>query len=143
MCYCHHEILLLLLQPDLAPDRAENEDGGNNDEGKEKKAFTQVFDSISFFICNDGIVFSVVKKRGTGTVDGSIKLFQFEVSQQIALFLQRNKPPGKGCDYINKHEPVNISGLSYCFPADIRHGNIISFQYAALRSIHSPADPPA
>src|SRR3990170_6160017 len=133
MCYGHHKILLLLLQPDLPTHSTENKNGRNNDKGKEKKTFTQVFDSVSFFILNDGIVFSLVKKRGTGTVNGSIKLFQFEVSQRITLFLQRNKPPGECCDYIDEHEPVNISGSSYCFPADIRHGKNYFF------SIRNPA----
>src|SRR5688572_2083643 len=114
MRYCHHKILLLLLKPDLSSDSTKNENSCHDNKGKEKKTFAQVFDRVSFFTIHDLIIFSLVKMRGAGTVNGSIELFQFKVSQRITLFLQRNKPPGQCCDYINKHEPVNIGSSSYC-----------------------------
>ena len=74
MRYRHHEILLLLLQFELAPHRTKYKYGRDDNKRQEKKPLTQVFDAICFFIRDDSIVYGLVKNGGSGAVNGSIKL---------------------------------------------------------------------
>ena len=77
----HHKILLLLLQFELPHYRPKNKYSRDNNKGQEKKPLTQVLDAICFSISNNSMVNRLVKKRRCGTINGSTKLLQFEVSQ--------------------------------------------------------------